>query len=203
MRRCFMIHGIGSMWNMYLSTNGFCIVAKMAFTEFCEEYDSIRDYALFLDYYFRIRIIPDLNSELFRHFIQFMIQKLLSKHVNTDLSKDAHNNNIWKHHERVQIEQYLQNGMHFKLSIFDSLVKLSLMKLALVFRTFFYSVDGALIRTKLMQADPEALFLNTTMIQTVYRAHLARRHVSMIRLAKATEQRRRREADIAKYKVDV
>ena len=129
-----------------------------------------------------------MTSELFRHFVQHIIQKLLSKHVNTELSKDAHNNNIWKHHERVQIEQYLTNGEHFKLGIFDSLVRVSMMKLVPIFRTFFYSVDGALIRSNLMKADPEALYLNTTIIQTAYRAHLARRHVTMVRLAVQTQQ---------------
>ena len=159
-----------------------------------------QDYAKFMEEFCRLRAVTDMTSELFRHILHHIVQKILSRHVNTSLSHEAHDNLVWNHDQRAKIEQYLVNGAHFKLNVFDQLVRHCLLKLAPTFRLFMYSQEGSVVRTGLLKSDAEGLYLNATMIQTAYRAHRARRFVLLKKHAEQVDATRKRLADISRYK---
>ena len=66
-KRAYFIHGMGSLFNMMIATEGYAIVAKSAFINHCVEVDehSLGKFAEFASYCFRLRMCDnDLVSLL-------------------------------------------------------------------------------------------------------------------------------------------
>ncbi len=60
-------------------------------------------------------------------------------------------------------------------NIFDGIALFALKYLAPFYKKFFYSVEGTVIRTNMLNIDAEALYFNAIIIQTFYRMYRAKK----------------------------
>lgn len=130
--------------------------------------------------------------QLFNQLVRQLVQKFLSaKLIKTkEIARIYHENASPEVKEAVI--KYTQYGIAITPSIFDTTLRCALLALTPIYRKFFYSAKGLLLRQHYMGADEEAAQINATMLQTMFRMRLAARVKNkLLEIA----ERKRKEAE--------
>ena len=191
-QRAAFLHGLGSLFNLMVATEGYAIVARAAFIDHCKEIDPVGlgHFAEFSYYCFRLRVCD--SELLFNHLVrQLFLLHLAEKLITTSEVAKLYHENTSKEDKKA-VQDYIHIGYVIPPTVFDQTLHSSLLALTPAYKKFFYSASGSLLRQHYMEADEEVANINATIIQTALRIKLASRvKAKILRLA----QQRRLDED--------
>jgi hypothetical protein len=189
--------GLGGFYSLLTDQRASMVIARRAFFQFCDSssyFDPDEDsdmiaYAKFLDYAFRLRVTDD--DEIYRYFIQYILQKYLAKNLvaaNVEIAKKFRQ--LTSEHKIESIIDFLHNGTPLDMEVFDDILFFTLKHLCPTYRYFLlHSQSGEIVRTCASEISTTAMHVAVTMMQCMFRKN----HSRMIVKAKRAE----REAKLA------
>jgi hypothetical protein len=185
--------GIGGVYSLLTSCEGFSVVARTAFLSHCVDLDPTRlgVFATFVDYCFRLRAASDV--EVRRHLVQHLLQKQLAKSLvaSSLVARKYRELTSAAHIESVM--QFLRFGIPLSVEAFDQLLMFALRLLVPVFRNFLlFDPAGAIIRDNQIEVIAEAFDVSATVVQCMLRKRMARVRFRVLQAArmKVKEERR-------------
>jgi hypothetical protein len=189
-RRLWHMHGLGGLYNLFTTSQGHCVAARVAFLAFVESESSsdMAYHARFVIQCFRMRLCE--NDEIYRYIVTSLTQKHLAKRFE---SKSPVARNYYKMTDKYDLEKvddFLHQGTPLELEVFDVALEASLVALEPTYRRFFYSQEGALLRTLGMDVDAEIATLAATKIQTILRIGLAKHRFKKMVLMRGMKKKK-------------
>jgi len=172
-KKAYFIHGMGSLFNLMVASEGYAIVAKSLFMAHCIEVDprGMGKFAEFASYCFRLRVSD--CEEVFGHLVRHLLQKQLNpNHIETSELAALWNSSV-SNEIKTAVDNYVNRGIPVHANIFDSILRCAMIALTPEYRRFFYSEKGTILRKHYMDADVEAAEVNATVIQSALRMKIA------------------------------
>jgi hypothetical protein len=171
------------------------VVCRRAFFTFCNQlYDDEEDqdilaYVQFLDWEFRLRICDD--DEVYRHFVQRILQKCLAKSLVSKLEIAKRFRQITSEKKIASVVDFLHNATPLDIVVFDDLLFLTLKQLVPTYRQFLvHAPAGQIIRDSVESVISTSLNVAATMMQCLFR----RRHAKIVVVALRTRNAERLKA---------
>lgn len=161
------------------SIEGHFVAAKNAFMRRCEmKNDTVKRYMRFLTYCFRMRVCDD--KEIYRHLVQHLIQKELSK----SLVKVSDVARVFRETtdalDLKNITQFMQHGIPVKVDVFDKMMLWTMQFLLPEYTTFMHGSGGIYLQKNVPDIGAEFYSINCTLIQCAIRRFLSRRRMRVI-----------------------
>lgn len=177
----FEVLGMGGLYSLLTAETAVMLVARRAFYTHCVQYETavVANYANFIDYAFRIRVCDD--DEIYRYFIQTLIQKYLAKSLvgTSELAKKFRQ--ITPADKIEAVIDFLHNGVPLDIRVFDDIVYHALHVLVGAYRRFLCHSDGGkVLRDNALEVMAIATNLAATMIQCLFRKRYAKERVSKL-----------------------
>lgn len=174
-RQASFLHGLGALFNLFVASDGYAIVARAMFIDHCLEKDrnGLGRFAEFAWNCFKLRICD--NEHIFNHLVRHLFQRQLAKRLmhTSELARAYHEET--PDAEKNAVEEYISLGYHIGPMVFDTTLRTALLALTREFKNFFYSEKGLILREHFMDAEAVAADVNATMIQNIFRIRIANR----------------------------
>ncbi len=191
----FEFLGLGGFYSLLTDQRASMVIARRAFFGFCDSFfdpDEEQDliaYAKFLDYAFRLRVADD--DEVYRYFIQRIIQKYLAKNLVVKLDIAKKFRQLTSQNKIEAILDFLHNGTPLDMEVFDEILYFTLKQLCSTYQYFLiHSQSGVILRECAQDIANTACHVAVTMIQCIFR----RNHARLIVKARKAERAARLEA---------
>jgi len=174
-RRLWHLHGLGALWNMYSTSQGHCIAARTSFVSYCERVsrDDKYKWALFASAAFRLRLVED--DQTFRYLMVHITQKHISKTLIDENPVAACHEKVTDYRDANAIKEFLKQGSSLKVQVLDATLEMALLELQPIFKEYFFSQDGTILRSLGMDADAEISIMATVKLQSIVRVMIAKR----------------------------
>ena len=178
-RRKFHLTGLGGLFHLMSSIEGHFVAAKNTFIRRCEmKNDTAKRYIRFLTYCFRMRVCDD--KEIYRHLVQHLIQKELSK----SLVKVSDVARVFREttdaSDLKNITQFLQHGIPVKIDVFDKMMLRSMQFLLPEYTAFMYGTGGMYLQKNVPDIGAEFCCINCIIIQSAVRRYLSKKRIIAI-----------------------